>query len=82
MMMIYDNSMRTIIDVPDDLVRRLDEVGLRENCSRAALIRQAIAEYLQHKIMPPGEAAFGIWKGMDRDGVQYQATLRSEWEGE
>ena len=72
--------MRTIIEVPDDIIQLLDQVSERENCSRAAMIREAIVEYLQQKTIAPAEAAFGLWKGRGVDGVAYQAALRSEWE--
>ena len=72
--------MRTVIEVPDDVVHHLDQVNERENCSRAALIREAIVEFLQQKAIYPAEAAFGLWKERDVDGVAYQAALLSEWE--
>ena len=73
--------MRTIIEVPDELIQTLDQIGQRENCSRAALIREAIVEYLQQKTNSSVESAFGLWKDKGCDGVEYQNTLRSEWGG-
>ncbi|MFT6241242.1 MAG: putative transcriptional regulator [Akkermansiaceae bacterium] len=72
--------MRTVIDVPDEIIQSLDQVGGAEKRSRASLIREAIAEYLRMKAIPPAEAAFGHWKDTPRDGVQYQNDLRGEWE--
>jgi len=72
--------MRTVIDVPDEIIQSLDQVGGAEKRSRASLIREAIAEYLRMKAIPPAEAAFGLWKETPRDGVQYQNDLRGEWE--
>ncbi len=72
--------MRTIIDVPDALIESLDQFGALEQRSRAALIREAITQYLKVKSIPAAEEAFGLWKKREVDGVQYQKSLRDEWE--
>ena len=72
--------MRTIIDIPQKTIQFLDELGNRENRSRASLIREAVDGFLQKKSKPSMEAAFGIWKDAPKDGVQYQKDLRNEWE--
>lgn len=72
--------MRTVIDVPDKLIHSLDRVSGNEQRSRAALIREAISEFLRKKSVAPAEAAFGIWKKRTTDGVRYQRDLRDEWE--
>ena len=56
--------MRTVIDVPDEIIQSLDQVSGAEKRSRASLIREALAEYLKLKSVPPAEAAFGLWKEM------------------
>ncbi len=71
--------VRTIIEVPDADIELLDQVGSNEQCSRAALIREAISELLRQKCLPSSEAAFGIWRGRQQNGVDYQRNLRSEW---
>jgi hypothetical protein len=76
----HDVTMRTVIDVPDEIIRSLDRVSNAEKRSRAALIRDAITEYLRVKSVPATEAAFGIWKSNPTDGIQYQNNLRDEWE--
>jgi predicted transcriptional regulator len=72
--------VRTIVDVPDEMIRSLDQLSVVEKRSRASLIREAIADYLKLKAVPPAEAAFGLWKETPREGVQYQNDLRGEWE--
>lgn len=71
--------MRTIIDVPDALIESLDQFGALEQRSRAALIREAITQYLKVKSIPAADEAFGLWKKREVDGVQYQRSLRDEW---
>lgn len=71
--------MRTIIEVPEEVVRNLDQLGRRQKKSRAALIREAIQFYLEQKELPRTEAAFGKWKEKGKKGVKYQEQLRSEW---
>lgn len=75
------SNMRTVIDVPDEMVEMLDRVGGLEKRPRAALIREAIGEFLRGKSVPEAETAFGLWKHRRKDGLKYQAGLRSEWGG-
>lgn len=81
---MYDDAaryhfMRTVIDVPDEIIKSLDQVRGAEKKSRAAIIREAITEYLRAKSVPPAEAAFGLWKHRQIDGLKYQDDLREEW---
>ena len=74
------SQMRTVIDVPDKLIESLDQLGGAAQTSRAALIREAITDFLRRKSVPQAEAAFGLWRGKKKDGVRYQSELRGEWE--
>lgn len=74
------SPMRTVIDVPDEVIATLDQVSCRVKRSRAALIRDAISEYLRKNALPPADEAFGIWKGKPVDGMKYQESLRKEWQ--
>ena len=71
--------MRTIIEVPDDVIEAFDKMSGAEKRSRSSLIREAITEYLHNKTLPPAEVAFGLWKSDPKDGVAYQNDLRAEW---
>lgn len=72
--------MRTVIDVPEEVIQSLDRMCGIEKRSRAALIRDALAAYLREKAVPSAEAAFGLWKTPPTDGVEYQSDLRDEWQ--
>ncbi|MDP0501254.1 MAG: ribbon-helix-helix protein, CopG family [Verrucomicrobiota bacterium JB022] len=74
--------MRTIIEVPEDVIASLDRIGEREQRSRAALIREAIQAYLRQKQASEAADAFGIWKNRQEDGLSYQERLRGEWDAE
>lgn len=77
--------MCTIDDIPDDLAAELTTLAQRRGISRAELIRRALAAYLD--LIPAEskagkdalEAAYGIWKDRNIDGVEYQRKLRDEW---
>lgn len=76
--------MRTLIDLPREQIDALAKLGEVRGSSRAALVREAVAEYLsKHQ---PGDFAesFGLWRADKRgeleDGVAYQERLRAEWE--
>jgi len=81
--LIYDNvicyHMRTIIDLPDPLVKELDKHARHHDVSRAEAVRRAIAEYLSRRPAPKSDAAFGIWRKKNVDGLTYVDRLRDEW---
>ena len=74
--------MRVPIDLKGEDVAALDAQARREGVSRAALMRQAIAEFLGRIGSPDQDAGFGAWKRGARpaiDGLAYQEKLRREW---
>lgn len=71
--------MRTLIDLPDDEVKKLADVGASENRSRASLVREAVAEYLVRRAPDVAVSAFGLWGKRKLDGVAYQRKVRAEW---
>jgi hypothetical protein len=74
-----DIIMRTLIDIPDDQISQLADVGRRRGASRAALVREAIGEYLERQGGEPRSSAFGLWGKRAPDGLAYQRKLRAEW---
>lgn len=71
--------MRTLVDLPEAQIAALSGLGKRVNQSRAALIREAVAEYLDRHAPRRLDAAFGLWGAEAPDGVDYQRTMRAEW---
>jgi predicted transcriptional regulator len=71
--------MRTLIDLDESLVRDLDEIARAAKRSRAALIREAIAEFLGKSRKRSEADAFGLWGKRQVDGLDYQRKLRAEW---
>jgi predicted transcriptional regulator len=71
--------MRTLVDIPEAALVRLDTLAKSKKASRARLIRDAIEMYLIQKSPDPIDAGFGIWADRDEDGVAYQRRLRDEW---
>ena len=79
MMTWYDDSMRTIIDLPDEQLEALDGICRRDGISRAEAIRQAVTLLMRQRAGRSG-VAFGIWRGRRKvDGLDYQQRLRREW---
>jgi len=75
--------MRTIIDLPEELIAQLDALRAAERVSRAEIIRRAIRLYLKHVGHPDRtrlEAAFGLWKARKIDSLAYEDAVRREWE--
>jgi predicted transcriptional regulator len=71
--------MRTLIDLPDAQIKALAELCEQVRQPRAAVIRKAVAEYLERHAVKPIEAAYGLWGADAKDGLAYQEQVRAEW---
>ena len=72
-------TMRTLVDVGDTQLQELDELSKAEKRSRAALIREAIDDFLAKRRSQHEGEAFGLWGKRKVDGLAYQEKVRSEW---
>ena len=81
-MTLYDDVMRTIVDLPDEDLRRLTRLARDQGVSRAELIRRAVAAYLGELPEAASRDAFGLWRNRPLDGRAYEDGLREEWNGE
>lgn len=72
---------RILVDVPAHDVRKLDEIAKREGKSRAAVLREAVSNYLEESRKEGFEKYFGLWErhGSNVDGLEYERRLREEW---
>jgi predicted transcriptional regulator len=71
--------MRALVDIEEQQIEKLDELARREKRSRAALIRQALREYIDARVAENANDAFGLWGDRAVDGLEYQERVRSEW---
>jgi predicted transcriptional regulator len=71
--------MRTLVDIDERHLRELDRLASRERRSRAAMVREAIAEYLDRRAPQARDEAYGLWGERTIDGLLYQEKVRSEW---
>ena len=73
--------MRTLVDLPDEDVKALDAIARRDGKSRAAVMRDAVANYLADGAKQGFEKYFGLWErhGSTVDGLEYERKLRDEW---
>jgi hypothetical protein len=78
------STKRTIVDLPEQDIGRLDEVAEQESVSRATVLREAVAEYVIRKSKAPAVpkplTGFGSLKGYYGEAQSYQDQLRTEWE--
>jgi predicted transcriptional regulator len=72
-------TMRALVDIEDTQIQRLDELARRQKRSRAAVIRQALREYIDASTAQSADEAFGLWGDRAVDGLEYQERIRSEW---
>lgn len=74
--------MRTLVDIPDEDIEKLDALASRSKRSRAAAIREAIRLYLAQQGDDRSwiDRGYGLWA--DRtdilDGVEYQRAMRED----
>ena len=77
--------MQATINIPQELISALEEAVHKTHLSREELIQKVLTHYLgelQKTNHNPFEnhPAFGSWKDLGVDGVEYQQKLRNEWE--
>jgi len=72
--------MRTIVDLPEDQIVKLDRARELSGISRAEAIRRAVEQYLSVQLPDSEDEAFGIWKDRGVDSLEYERKLREEWE--
>lgn len=75
--------MRTLVDIPDEIIDQLDALARERNRSRAAEVREALRAHLARRQPKDNSWVYeyaGYWK--DRpdipDGVEYQRALRED----
>jgi predicted transcriptional regulator len=71
--------MRTLVDIGDIQIQALDALSQKARRSRAALVREAIEDYLERHRIDQQADAFGLWGNRKVDGLEYQEMIRSEW---
>jgi predicted transcriptional regulator len=79
--------MRTIVDIPDDDIRWLDQRAATTGKSRTAIVREAVEMYRSEssddrdRRRAALRAGFGAWKGRTDigDAVEWQRRERASW---
>ena len=75
--------MRTLVDIPDDMIASLDALADRNRRSRAAEMREALREHLRRRSNNDWiRRGAGYWADRDDivDGVAYQQAMREDRE--
>ena len=73
--------MRTLIDIPDDLIDSLDLMARDNGRSRAAEMREALSRYVRDRSSNDWiRRGAGYWKHRDDigDAVEYQRSMRED----
>lgn len=71
---------RILLDLPDDVIKRLEDLKQQRNLPRAELLREAVEQYLERQAENTISNALGLWQGCEEDGVEYERKLREEWQ--
>ena len=72
---------RFLVDIPEEDLARLDALAKAEGKSRAAVLREAVTDYIAAESRQGFEKYFGLWErhGSTVDGLEYERKLRGEW---
>lgn len=72
---------RFLVDIPEEDIARLDALAKAEGKSRAAVLREAVANFIAAESQQGFEKYFGLWErhGSTVDGLEYEEKLRGEW---
>jgi predicted transcriptional regulator len=73
--------MRTLVDIPDDDIKKLDALAAKTKRSRAAAIRDAVKLYLVENADGDWiDRGYGYWAGRADigDGLEYQLAIRED----
>jgi hypothetical protein len=76
---IKEAEMRTLIDIPEEDLKLLNNVVRKLEISRAEFIRRAINSSLAPHRGRMNHEAFGAWAALAEDGLAYQERMRAEW---
>jgi metal-responsive CopG/Arc/MetJ family transcriptional regulator len=70
--------MRILVEVGDTQLQELDQLSKAQKRARAALIREAIDDFLAKRRSKQQGNAFGLWDKRKVDGLAYQERVRGE----
>ncbi|MBA7844306.1 ribbon-helix-helix protein, CopG family [Klebsiella sp. RHBSTW-00484] len=68
-----------LLDLSDDVIKRLEDLKQQRNLPRAELLREAVEQYLERQAEAVISNALGLWQSREEDGVEYEKKLREEW---
>jgi len=73
--------MKILLDLPDESVRALEVLAVRQGQPRAELLRRAVESYVSAHAEPIS-AFFGLWAGNPKTANtdEFLDELRKEWE--
>ncbi len=78
-MMAGRDMGRILLDLSDEVIKRLDDLKQQRNLPRAELLREAIEQYLEKQTKTTISDALGLWQGCEEDGVEFERKLHEEW---
>jgi predicted transcriptional regulator len=77
--------MRMIVDIPQEIIARLNDWAEREQVSRAEIVRRALTKAVNEQDTPKDFSKyFGAWAAfgpdeVPKDGLTLQQLLREGW---
>ena len=74
--------MRTLIDLPDEVIGWLDRKAAKAGRSRASIVREAVSRYRERESRVGLHRYVGLWKDRQDivDGLDYERRIRAEWD--
>lgn len=75
--------MRTIVDIPEEQLARVDSFARRRNWSRAEAVRRGLDKLMEDQpddLEAILDEAVQAWAHIKLDGLEWQQKLRAEWD--
>ncbi len=70
--------MQATFEIADEDMALVEKLGETSHLSKDEILTRAIRQYATPKRYPLKGDAFGIWKDMTEDSVDYQRRIRGE----
>jgi hypothetical protein len=75
---VFQAVPRTIVDIPDELLREVGRLCRALRISRAEAVRQGVAAFLKDN-EAVHEDGFGLWRDAAGDSRSLMDRMRSRW---
>jgi len=71
--------MGALVEIKAEQLQELDRLAKETDRPLSVIVEEALSAYLRNEKSRSLDAAFGLWRNLEVDGLQYQEEIRKEW---